>query len=306
LTTATCASRLKYLEGRVKELEREKLIRESNQNGPPQGTPFGGDQPSPQQATSSHQEQPGDKISQVSDSPAAAYVSSHITREQPLAHKVGLLSLANACDPKYLGPSSGVPFARLIYESAPQTQGLPSSVHMNDDAARQFTLSEDVPPAALPSHSDCQQFADAYFSSLGPLYPFLLEDEFDGLLDMIDRVSSGTATWDHQVPMPLAHAQVYLVLCLGARTLETKLQTEFSSRGLFATAMVYAGSVPLHDNIEGVKTLLLLVLHSFYNPGSLNAWFLMHTIIASCLDLGLQRHAGKDSLVVVLYLIPSC
>lgn len=59
-------------------------------------------------------------------SPAIS-TSSRITRDQPLAHEVGLLSLSNASDPKYLGPSSGVPFARLIYESVPQLQGLPLS-----------------------------------------------------------------------------------------------------------------------------------------------------------------------------------
>lgn len=51
-------------------------------------------------------------------SPAIS-TSSRITRDQPLAHEVGLLSLSNASDPKYLGPSSGVPFARLIYELVP-------------------------------------------------------------------------------------------------------------------------------------------------------------------------------------------
>ncbi|KAI8275546.1 D-alanine--D-alanine ligase [Colletotrichum sp. SAR11_57] len=50
--------------------------------------------------------------------------STEIGPSEPLAHEVGMLSLANSKESKYLGPSSGVPFARLIFSAIPQSQGL--------------------------------------------------------------------------------------------------------------------------------------------------------------------------------------
>lgn len=98
-----------------------------------------------------------------------------------------------------------------------------------------------------------------------------------------------TSTWNSVIPVKLALAQVYLVLSLGARFLEVKLNSKFPSHDLYAKGMGYATQIKLHDSIEGVQVLLLLAQHSFYSPEGLNAWFLLHTIIASCLDLGLQR-----------------
>ncbi|KAJ0344468.1 hypothetical protein KNSL1_009333 [Colletotrichum chrysophilum] len=49
--------------------------------------------------------------------------STEIGPSEPLAHEVGMLSLANSKESKYLGPSSGVPFARLIFSAIPQSQG---------------------------------------------------------------------------------------------------------------------------------------------------------------------------------------
>jgi hypothetical protein len=228
------------------------------------------------------------------ESPAVS-VSSRITRDQPLAHEVGLLSLSNTTDPKYLGPSSGVSFARLIYESAPQSQGLPLSFLLEEQhgprpiaaGERQGTVLNNVPPIDLPSLGDCQQFVEAYFDGT-PFFPLISRDAVYSLLGDLQQFNE-TSTWASRLPIRLASAQLLLVLSLGARFLETRLGADYSSRDMFLAGMAHCSHVNLHDTIEGVQVLLLMVLHSFYNPDSLNAWYLLHTIIASCLDLGLQR-----------------
>lgn len=225
-------------------------------------------------------------------SPAIS-TSSRITRDQPLAHEVGLLSLSNASDPKYLGPSSGVPFARLIYESVPQSQGLPLSYlqeNEQDQEQRDSTQglgAYDIQQLDFPSMTDCQQYAEIYFG-VSTLYPFISQDDFHALLRRVTHLST-TSTWGSNIPVKLALAQIYLVLSLGARFLEIKLNRKFPSHDLFANGMGYATQVKLHDSIEGVQVLLLFAQHSYYSPEGLNAWYLLHTIIASCLDLGLQR-----------------
>ncbi|CEL11195.1 hypothetical protein ASPCAL14298 [Aspergillus calidoustus] len=295
-------SRLHYLEQRVRELEAIGGQTPQSDSSENSQSPFAPAQleigpiipphpPTPSNLRP-NQEQ-GNPVS-AAESPAVS-VSSRITRDQPLAHEVGLLSLSNTTDPKYLGPSSGVSFARLIYESVPQSQGLPLSfLHEEQhgprpttDGGRQGIVLDNIPPINLPSLGDCQQFVEAYFDGT-PFFPLISQDAVYSLLGEVQRFNE-TSTWCSRLPIRLASAQLLLVLSLGARFLEARLGADYSSRDLFLAGMANCSHVNLHDTVEGVQVLLLMVLHSFYNPESLNAWYLIHTIIASCLDLGLQR-----------------
>ncbi|XHG07851.1 hypothetical protein AWENTII_010983 [Aspergillus wentii] len=278
--------RLHYLERRVRELESLQQNAPSPREIPPRVSTV---EQSQQDISAEVSEVAHPESNQPSGQSPAISISSSITRDQPLAHEVGLLSLANGSDPKYLGPSSGVPFARLIYESAPNSQGLPLNLQkQNSNESQAQGSAQDIPqPVGLPSLADCQQYAEAYLSAT-EFYPFLLQDDVFDLLDSAHRFAE-KGEWNQSIPITLGFAQVFLLLSIGARLLETKLKTDFSSRGLFAAAMQYINQIKLHDSIEGVQVLLLLVIHSLYSPEGLNAWFLLHTIIASCLDLGLQR-----------------
>lgn len=225
--------------------------------------------------------------------PSSTSVPESITRAQPLAHEVGLLSLANATDPKYLGPSSGVPFARLIYASAPQSQGLPLSQenHYHTSNTQATSFPHNIEVIDLPPLAECQQYVDAFFE-VALFLPFLIYDDVFVLLDDVYTFTKSRA-WSHHMPITIAFAQVFLVLSLGARLLEKKLKSNFNSSGLFESGMRYVSQVKPHDSVEGIQVLLLVALDSLYNPDGLNAWHLLHTIISSCLDLGLQRQVNS-------------
>ncbi|WYZ43984.1 hypothetical protein EsH8_VII_000420 [Colletotrichum jinshuiense] len=223
--------------------------------------------------------------------------STEIGPSEPLAHEVGLLSLANSKESKYLGPSSGVPFARLIFSAIPQTQGLSVSW----TAPEGGTVAQSSSPTHQPfpphwkSEVDLQHFADAYFQTIHPIYPFLDEDTVSDHLECLYTTQKAGSL---QMPSlaeveaslsPFHSVQTFLVLALGARILESRLSTEFSSERYLATAMQRVSTLALHDSIEGLQIMLLLALTSFYFPDGPNAWFLVMNIIASCLDLGFQR-----------------
>lgn len=236
--------------------------------------------------------------SAASDSP-----STQIGPSEPLAHEVGLLSLANATEPKYLGPSSGVSFARLIFAAIPQSQGLTTtywnSPPRNGSAGSTGAALKPalpLPPDWTPE-VDLQHFVDAYFETWQPLYPFLNEDEIVGSLDVLFTRQTPAA---HSLQMPQLrdieaalspfHAvQLFLVVALGARTLEARLSSEFSSGRYLATAMCRLDRLALHDSLEGLQTMLLLTLSGFCFEHGPNAWFLSQNIITTCLDLGFQR-----------------
>ena len=224
------------------------------------------------------------------DSPSTS-TPSQIGPSQPLAHDVGLLSLANAAEPKYLGPSSGVTFARLIFASAPQSQGLPSTIRATEARNGTTVVTSQSPPelADLPPEDDMRYFVDAYFETWGPLYPFIHEDMFQelvaGIQSQTGESSASLQTPSHSMDL----AQLFLVVALGAKALESRLSTDFSSESYYATAISHVSKLQLHDSIRGVQVMLLLVLSSFSFITGMNAWFLNSTILASCLDLGLQR-----------------
>ncbi|KAJ6012644.1 hypothetical protein N7522_002999 [Penicillium canescens] len=297
-------SRLHYLESRVRELEGRGGVHFCEPDSPQDGdapintsasmqTPPQLHAPEAVEATRQRKTHPIQGSPITTRSPSVS-VPGSITRDHPLSHEVGLLSLANASDPKYLGPSSGVPFARLIYESAPQSQGLSLSQQnqhsLADDSAAFIT--QNTQPADLPAIAECQQYAEAYFE-VAIFLPFLLHDDVFVLLDSVHNYAE-TGIWNQTMPVTLGLAQVFLLLSLGARQLETKLKADFNSNGLLASGMRYGTQIKLHDTVEGVQTLLLMTLNSFYNPAGLNSWFLLHTILASCLDLGLQRQSNVN------------
>ncbi|KAI0899312.1 hypothetical protein F4806DRAFT_249135 [Annulohypoxylon nitens] len=224
---------------------------------------------------------------------------AQIEPSDTLAHEVGLLSLANSGESKYLGPSSGVPFARMIFSTIPQSQGLATSWVTSGGLKTKHV------PRALPfppdwtSEVDLQHFVDAYFETHHPLHPFIDED---AVLDRLEILyTKRSCTLNHQqMPrlsdiesaiVPIYAVQIFLIIALGARTLEARLSTDFSSDRYLATAQSRIGGLglSLHDSVEGLQVMLLLILTSFYFETGPNAWFLNSNIIATCLDLGFQR-----------------
>ncbi|KAI3396709.1 hypothetical protein diail_11736 [Diaporthe ilicicola] len=231
-------------------------------------------------------------------SAASASPSTQIGPSEPLAHEVGLLSLANATEPKYLGPSSGISFARLIFAAIPQSQGLPTTYwsspqrHGSDGSTRaSLKPALPLPPDWTPE-VDLQHFVDAYFETWQPLYPFLNEDDIVGSLDILFTAHSLQMPQLRDIEAALSpfHAvQLFLVVALGARILEARLSSEFTSARYLATAMSRLDRLALHDSLEGLQTMLLLTLSGFCFEHGPNAWFLSQNIIATCLDLGFQR-----------------
>ncbi|KAF2629848.1 hypothetical protein BU25DRAFT_446727 [Macroventuria anomochaeta] len=224
------------------------------------------------------------------DAPTGSATGSRIGPEQPLAHDVGLLSLGNASsDPKYLGPSSGVSFARLIYAAAPQTQGLPAATPPSS-LQGQGGANGPVACIPLPKAAQMYRFAESYFDTFDHLYPFLKEN---CVHEMIERKCNQPPAQQYRGDLDLAI--LFLVAALGARNLEHGLDTDLRSGGHLASAMAEISQVQLHDSMQGVQIMLLLVLASLWFPKGLNAWYLEATIIASCLDLGLQRRRAVDT-----------
>jgi hypothetical protein len=218
-----------------------------------------------------------------------------------------MLSLSNSVEPKYVGPSSGLTFARLIYAAAPGFQGVPSNLSDPRQRGAYTPGIQQTAGASLPDVRDMHRFIDAYFDTIDPLYPFLSISAFSKSAERIrhfptpqptqsfpDLTTSDARAIDH-----IDYAQLFLVLFLGASVLETRLAQDFKAESYLATAMLHVSFVSLHEGLRGLQTLLLLTLSSLHSPHGLNAWFLKSTILAGCIDLGLQRkRISRESLAL--------
>jgi hypothetical protein len=226
---------------------------------------------------------------------------SQIGPDEPLAHNVGLLSLSNARESKYLGPSSGVTFGKLIFASMPSSQGLPVTLAGSTRARKHHHPSPlSTVSSKPPLMADLTYFAACYFETYQPLYPFLDESAILAKLDILEEANiSFEAKLTEESPLSATDLiQLTLVLALGAKNLESRLLADFSAGTYYTMALAHMEEVDALGGIPGVQILLLLTLCSFVFEDGLNAWYMSSTIIASCLDLGLQRkHSDTEPTV---------
>ncbi|KAH7034761.1 fungal-specific transcription factor domain-containing protein [Microdochium trichocladiopsis] len=285
-------SYVQELEGKVRRLERQLEDAQLGQQNR-QATAFEdgahgrGHATSPGLLRAAHPQEGSTDLS----SPA----STQINPSEPLAHNVGLLSLANSREPKYLGPSSGVVFGRLVFAAAPATQGLSTSLTEHSRKQRGKTKKQASQDSSEPpSTADLFYFAETYFEVYQPLYPFL---DQSAVFDTLEHIPATSQFMTDTISLPnnsvaaIDHVHALLVSALGARVLESRLRTGFGAEALYSHAVKQLEGVPIFETIRGVQVLLLLALASFSFENGYNAWFLASTIIASCLDLGLQRRS---------------
>ncbi|KAI5853544.1 fungal-specific transcription factor domain-containing protein [Tricharina praecox] len=203
-----------------------------------------------------------------------------------LPHEVCLLALSAAEEPKYFGSSSGVNFARMVF--ADDRGDLQDG---DLEGLERHTPVPNVEPAPLPSMEECAPFFKTYFESVHLQYPFLHQPTFEACLQAVCQ-ARGHDDAEGLPPgfsAPVARFQAFIVLSIGAHILSTRAGGNFNSEGYYAAAMQLAGDVSLTGSLQGAQNALLLAMHSLYATGGRNVWYLNAIIMATCIDLGLQR-----------------
>ncbi|KAH8665189.1 fungal-specific transcription factor domain-containing protein [Tricladium varicosporioides] len=230
--------------------------------------------------------------------PPTQEVSSNSDKQTGLAHEIGLVSLSAGTDPKYIGPSSGYFFAKLVLACARQSQRNVPLQELGQSAenrsARLFpqgTLS--VPPTPLPESIDYTvKISEAYFETIHLQYPFLHRPSHMKLIEHLYTESE---------PRPIAAFQVYMVLAIGATVLSRRLKISLSGDGFCASAMRYFDKFCIENSLKGLQSLLLLLMYTLNSSSmGLNVWYLNYQCIAALLDLGLQRDVRSGKTISVL------
>jgi hypothetical protein len=230
----------------------------------------------------------------------------HVSNEIPtssslqqtgLAHEIGLVSLSAGTDPKYIGPSSGYFFAKLVLACARQgkrgspPQELQQNVNRSSRLFPQGSLS--IPSAPLPESMDYTiEISEAYFETIHLQYPFIHQPSHMKLIEHV---------YAEAEPNPIAAFQVYLVLAIGATVLSRRMKIPLAGEGFCASAMKYFDKFCIENSLKGLQSLLLLLVYTLNSSSmGLNVWYLNYQCIAALLDLGLQRDVRSGKTMSVL------
>ncbi|OHW93855.1 C6 transcription factor [Colletotrichum incanum] len=219
------------------------------------------------------------------------------TASSTLSHEIGMVSLGNSHDPKYIGPSSGYFLARLMLTSSRQDDQttLPTRPPGTQFSIPTALVEAMHGPMPLPSKDHGKQLAESYFDAINCQFPILHQPTFMNLLDQV--YDSGIDT-DRE---PTGPFQVFMVFALGSTVLSRRVRARLPGESYCLSAMQYFDRVSVDSSIPGLQCLLLLTIFTMHSPNMrLNVWYLNYQCIAAVLDLGLQRDINTNSGISLL------
>lgn len=83
---------------------------------------------------------------------------------------------------------------------------------------------------------------------------------------------------------------VFMVLAISALDLSRQFKVHLPVKGSYTAAMKHVYYVCGENSIDGLQSLLLLMVYALHNPScGLNIWTLNYQCLASVIGLGLQR-----------------
>jgi len=213
---------------------------------------------------------------------STSIMSSGSNRE--IAHEIGLIPLSAGIN-KYVGPSSGFPFAKLVFARAEKASpGIIQSLARHDSSLDWRNASSlVVGPTELPkSVNEALDLSRTYFDHVQPLYPFLHEQSHYKLVNNVYSSLSQSS--------PADKFQVTMVLAISSIILSKRFPIPYTGEGLCTTAMEHMDQIDFQSSAKGVQCLLLIAMFTLYSPFlGINPWYLNYQCLAVALDLGLQR-----------------
>lgn len=229
-------------------------------------------------------------------SPFAGLDHSNTSSAGSLAHEVGLVSLSEGADPKYVGPSSGVFFTQML--GVPTKDNRPRSMEtthaeqapqMQRDRELAMRVFEACPQSLPPSKDLAKQLSKKYFRTVHVQYPFMHEHTHMRLIDLL---------YDHpgREGNDMALFHVTMVLAIAALITSRRARVELPANGWCAAAMAHFKKMEVPNSLEALQCLLLQLTYGLHSPSfKYNTWNLLYQCLAMLTDLGLHRKAANNA-----------
>ncbi|CAG8954515.1 hypothetical protein HYFRA_00004429 [Hymenoscyphus fraxineus] len=139
----------------------------------------------------------------------------------------------------------------------------------------------------VPDEAAGRQFVDAYFRHIHRAYPFMDRAEVSKKVDMM-----GDLLTDRMENMS---TNVYIVMAIGCTTLQRmgQVSDEISAKFQISSWKILEECMSKRD-IDSIETLLLLGLHSLFDPKGLSPWVITGLLSRQIMSLGLSRETSPN------------
>ncbi|KAI5779054.1 fungal-specific transcription factor domain-containing protein [Geopyxis carbonaria] len=244
-----------------------------------------------------------------------------------LIDQVGLVGVQGTSAPGFMGTSSGISFARLMF-AAVKMQSKDNNSQQNSGGAAQSPMnhigtpdtnpppdpsisSTTIPrgrhratPINFPKRQQAEYLMDIFFQQANPQFPILHRPTFENIFRRVcDRVErDGGSTYPPQqgnghelYPESIQHsADLYFSnMCFAIASAMSQNSENLPER-YHATAMLHMdclfSSISLSNNrLDGLKGVLLLAVYSMMRPAAPGVWYVLGSSLRLAIDLGLHQ-----------------
>ncbi|KAI1424509.1 fungal-specific transcription factor domain-containing protein [Xylaria sp. FL1777] len=225
----------------------------------------------------------------TTDNQATSIEPSAIPSNAGLSHEVGLVSLGANRDPRYIGPSSGYVFCKLMLAASTRVGKTTGAVNNSTSSVapylRELVIETQGP---IPITKDqAVNLCQTYFDIIHVQYPFL---HYPTFLHSLRRF------FEDDSQNHVAGFQIYMVLAISATIVSRLHKIPLSGERYYMTALQYFEKIQMESSVQGLQCILLLLIFAMQSSTiRLDVWCLNYQCIASVLDLGLQRAVTTSS-----------
>ena len=200
--------------------------------------------------------------------------------------------------PRYLGQSSGISFAKMVM-AAIHVDRTPSLLPPQQQSLQEVPLSSitgAVTGASLPPRHVADHLVDVYFQYRTPHLPILSRSQINAAIDTAyesveqDQMSDLIPERDIFV--------VYMVFAIALVDIPHLGGRSSQSDGCFRSALVWVESILTHSrsDLETLRYVLLLAQFVALSPSQGSLWHLTGFALRLCVDIGLHWETESQCL----------
>ncbi|KAK7755025.1 hypothetical protein SLS62_002839 [Diatrype stigma] len=224
------------------------------------------------------------------DTPATTYtVSSGVSDAQDVVKSMGLVLLESSDQPRFVGTSSGITFAKMVLAAVKQEVSTIASPGRSRDEPAVCTPHLAMASSLPPRHA-AQRIVDVYFSYRTPHIPILTRSMVE---QHVERAYAALEQ-PHQGLSRASERDLfisYMVFSVGLWSIPMAGGTRSpQSEGCFISALQFVDKLLAYSpsNLETLTVMLLLAQYITLNPSKGSLWQLTGMSLRLCIDLGLH------------------
>ncbi|KAI1387840.1 fungal-specific transcription factor domain-containing protein [Hypoxylon trugodes] len=226
-------------------------------------------------------------VSSPTDVPTVQSVASD---PQEVVKSMGLVVLESNSQPRFMGTSSGVTFAKMVLACVKSDITVPISPSPPRGSSLRVAAPPPIISSSLPPRHAAQHISDVYFRYRTPHVPILTRSRVDEALGRVyGAFDSHHADFSEIAEMDLFIA--YIVFAVGLCSLPLTGGTRPpQSEGCFNSALRCIDKLFSYSpsDLETLTVVLLLAQYIALNPSKGSLWQLTGIALRLCVDLGLH------------------